>query len=240
MDFKRLKEAVFYRLSHRKYERGGLSAEELSSISEAFGEVKPLYSDIRTELKLVTKRDISSLMPWLPEDAVAIFSEEKDGYLENVGFMLEQVDLLLQSLGIGACWVGLARVKNNSLIPAGMSYVILLSIGRTKESMREGASGFKRKALSDISDSADPRLEPARLAPSSVNSQPWYFALCEGGYHVYKRNLVRTKGLARMNTIDVGIALACLYVCHPESFSAVKYEGAPELDGMTYITTVSL
>lgn len=240
MDFEKLGEAVYYRRSHRKYEGSGLSAEELSEISGSFAEVKPLYGDIATEIKVVLKRDISSLMPWLPENAVAIFSEEKEGYLENVGFMLEQVDLLLQSRGIGACWIGLARVKNNSLIPLGMNYVILLSIGRSKESMREGISDFKRKNIAEISDSADPRLEPARLAPSSVNSQPWYFVACEGGYHVYKRNLVRTKGLARMNTIDVGIALACLYVCYPEGFSACKNESAPELDGMTYITTVRL
>ncbi len=240
MDTKQLCDMIYKRRSVRKYSAEPISDEVLVLIEAAFSSLRPLYPEIKVSLRIVSREKVRSLMPWMPPYAVAIYSEDTDGSLENVGFILEQLDLYIQSLGIGSCWVGLGRVKDEPVTEDGLKFVMLLAIGNTSVPEREGISDFSRKELSDISDTADERLVPALLAPSSVNSQPWYFECCDEGYNVYKRNHVRTTGLSRMNMIDVGIALSHLYVSYPDSFKASRRDTPPERKNMTYVCTVGI
>ena len=114
-----------------------------------------------------------------------------------------------------------------------MKFVIMLSFGHPKgDQLRQTAKGFKRKPMEQITDKADPRLEPARLAPSAVNSQPWYFTHDGDTIHVY----CSKKG----SRLDAGIALAHLYVANVETFRFFKAEKVSEIPGYGYIGSVSL
>ena len=238
MDRKILYDTVYRRRSVRKYKGGALSRERISEIEREISALTPLYPGIKYEIKHLGRGEVRTMMPWMPEDAFAIFSEPTPGYLENAGFILEMLDLALQAMGLGTCWVGLGRPKDKLSAPSGMEFVMLLSVGETEKPMREGEADFNRKSLADIADGAYPALNPARLAPSSVNSQPWYFVrVGEGCFDVYRKILVRTSGLSRMNKIDVGIAIAHLAVAN-EGFSIEKRECAPAKDGQEYIATV--
>ena len=64
--------------------------------------------------------------------------------------------------------------------------------------------------MEQITDTPDPGLEPARLAPSAVNSQPWHFTPEGDTIHVN----CSKKG----SRLDTGIALAYLHVAHEETF----------------------
>ena len=83
-----------------------------------------------------------------------------------------------------------------------------------------------------IADSADVRLEPARLAPSAVNSQPWYFVHEGDTLHVY----CSRKG----SRLDAGIALAHLFVANEERFRFFRAEKAGEVPDCDYIGSVML
>jgi hypothetical protein len=100
------------------------------------------------------------------------------------------------------------------------------------DQLRHDLKGFKRKSMEQITDKADSRLEVARLAPSAVNSQPWYFIHDGDAIQVY----CSRKG----SRLDAGIALAHLFVAHAESFRFFRAENAPELPGYTYIGSVTL
>ncbi len=63
-------------------------------------------------------------------------------------------------------------------------FVIMISFGKSDKMTRDKDS-FKRKRLSEISDVEDEILIPARLAPSAMNTQPWYFKHADGGFDVY-------------------------------------------------------
>jgi len=78
-----------------------------------------------------------------------------------------------------------------------------------------------------ITDKSDPRLEPARLAPSAVNSQPWYFTHEGDTIHVW----CSKKG----SPLDTGIALAHLYVANGEKFRFFKAEHMSDLPDYGYI-----
>jgi hypothetical protein len=111
---------------------------------------------------------------------------------------------------------------------AGMKFVIMLAFGYPKgDQLRHDLKEFKRKSLEQIADHVDPRLEPARLAPSAVNSQSWYFTHGEDAIHVYSSR----KG----TRLDAGIALAHLYVANEATFRFFRAQQVAEVAGYHYI-----
>ena len=113
----------------------------------------------------------------------------------------------------------------------------MLAFGYPKENPhRTKISDFKRKSISKISDIADKRLEPARLAPSSVNSQPWFFVHEKDIIHIFcvQKGLF-SKVLGDLNLIDAGISLSHIYVSNPDTFSFFKTDDASDIKGYGYV-----
>ena len=235
-----LKEMIAKRRSVRKYTGVPVEDAVLEDVRGFFTSAKPLYPDIKVHWEFVRKEQVRTLMPWKSPQLVAVYSEKKDGYLENAGFLFQQLELYLQSIGLGVCWLGLGKVREKSV--EGMEFVILLAFGHPEEEqLRSGPEEFQRKPPEEIADRADARLEPARLAPSSTNSQPWYFVHEGEAIHAYcsLKGLARHVGLGAMNRIDMGIALAHLYVTNPDTFRFFTAIPA-EIKGYTYIGSINL
>lgn len=233
----KLSEMITRRRSVRKYDQRPVSQETLARITAFCKDATPLFPDIGVEAKLVNKEDVRFYLPWKAPHLLAIYSENKPGYLENVGFVFQQVDLFLQSMGLGSCWMGLGKLRSPDAPPAGMEFVILLAFGYPEgEFYRNGSADFQRKTMSEISDLEDLRLEPARLAPSSTNSQPWFFIHEKEAIHAYRseQGLLRHKTLGVMNRIDLGIALAQLYVANEETFRFFQTPTPLQLKGYCY------
>ena len=227
-----LNEMIYKRKSCRSFIGKPVEPDMLEQIMSF--DMLPLYPDIKVRWDIVPRNQVKCICPWTTPQVITIYSEETDGWLENVGFLFQQMDLYLQSLGLGVCWLGMGKMnpKTAPEVP-DMRFVIMLAFGYPKgNALREDTKAFRRKRPDQIADRADPKLEPARLAPSSVNSQPWYFVHEHGVIHVY----CIQKGVAGfMNRIDMGIALAHLYVANPEAFRFFQAEQAPEKPGYAYI-----
>ena len=232
-----LKETIYCRKSTRSYTGEALDSAVLEDILAFAAQTKPLIPGIRTCAKILNANQVSCVQSWKTPHFLALYSEEKELFRENIGFQYQQLDLYIQSLGLGCCWVGLGYVADESLCPEGMKPVILLPFGKAKENPRRESGDFKRKALSEIADLSDKRLEPARIAPSATNSQPWYFIHGEKEIHAYQVILgpVKQRMLGRFNCMDMGIALAHMYVSYPERFEFFRVEDAPVKDGYRYI-----
>ena len=227
-----LNEMIYHRKSCRSYTAEPVDAETLEKI-RAF-EMKPLYPEIKMKMEIVRREQVMSFLKWLPPQMIAIYSEKADGYLENVGFMFQQLDLYLQTLGLGACWIGLGRMHPKTAPEVdGMKFVILLAFGHPQgEQYRHDAAEFRRKSMDKIADRDDARLEPARLAPSGVNGQPWYFAHEGDTIHAY----CGRKG----SKLAVGIALTHLYIANEATFRFFKAENMPDIPGHRYVGSVDL
>ena len=226
-----LNEMIYHRKSCRSFTGKPVEAETIEKIL-AFNP-KPLYPEIRVHWDIVSRDQVKCIFPWTTPQVIAVYSEETEGYLENTGFLFQQMDLYLQTLGLGVCWLGIGRMNPKTAPEVeGMKFVIMLAFGHPKsDPLRYELKGFKRKSLDKIADGADPRLEPARLAPSSINSQPWYFVHEGETIHAYCFG----KGIIPyMNCIDMGIVLAHLYVANEKSFRFFKVENAPEVAGYGY------
>ena len=227
-----LKEMICHRKSCRQFTGKPVDAETIEKILSF--EPKPLYPQIKVRMDIVSRDKVKCICPWTTPQLITIYSEEVDGYLENIGFLFQQMELYLQTLGLGVCWLGLGRINPRSAPEVdGMKFVIMLAFGHPKgDQLRHDLKSFKRKPLEQIMDKPDPRLEPARLAPSAVNSQPWYFSHEADTIHVY----CNRKG----SRLDIGIALAHLYVANEENFVFFKTEHTPNLPGYVYIGSCNI
>lgn len=239
-----LKDMITRRRSVRKYTGVPVEDAVLKKIWAFADTVKPLYPDIGVRLDLVTKEQVRFYFLWKTPQLIAVFSENKPGYLENVGFLVQQMDLYLQSIGLGSCWLGLGKLRQtvDDAVADGKEFVILLAFGHPEGVIRRlSLQEFNRKALREIADREDPKLEPARLAPSSTNSQPWYFVHEQENIHAYcsRSGVLRHTMLGGMNRIDMGIALAHLYVANQDSFRG--FCGAhPAVKGYDYICSFTI
>ena len=237
-----MKDAIYYRRSCRSYRGDPLPREELRQIEAFSKRIVPLDGTIKTHMQIVPADAVRFYFPWKAPQLLAFFSENKPGYLENAGFILQQMDLWLQSRDLGVCWLGLGKLKSPVPVPENMEFVILLAFGTPKEPLSKEIRKFSRKAMAEISDQDDKRLECARVAPSSTNSQPWYFTHEADTVHVFRSEagLLRHAMLGTMNRIDMGIALAHLYTENPETFRYFSAKPAQIPAGHSYTGSFTL
>lgn len=232
-----LEETIFKRQSIRNYKEDSLTNDEISELRKFIENVKVLNEDILWSYDIITKDDIKTILNWKAPHYLLIFSEEKENYLENVGFIFQQVDLFLQSKGIGSCWIGMASPKSYKNRDSNQKFIITISFGKTEKNIGRELSEFKRNKLSQISDMEDEKLIPAQLAPSATNSQPWYFTHNgDGSYNIYRKkfNILKRRFTEKWNRIDIGIALAHLYVTNDDTFEFSIEGNHKELDGYYY------
>ena len=227
-----LESQIYVRKSCRKY----LDDEiDMTPIKEFIPKAKVLNSDIDYSYKILTKDELSIRTRWKAPYYLALYSEKKENYGVNLGFIFQQLSLYMQSIGVGSCWVGMANVKQKN-----PNFVIAIAFGKSNDLTRD-ISKFKRKKLSEISDTEDERLIPAQLAPSAINSQPWYFKHADEGFDVYKtkHNIVKQKIIGKWNDIDMGIALSHLYVSNPDTFE-FEFKNKADIKGYTYFGSVKI
>ena len=238
-----LKSIIYIRKSVRKYTGEPVDHETIQKILAFCNQATPLDPDIRVEAKVVNREQVRFYLPWKTPQLLAIFSEDKPGYLENVGFLFQQVELYLHSLGLGACWMGLGKFRRNEIPQVeGMEFVIFIAFGQPAEPLCREPSDFSRKPLAEISDVEDTRLECARLAPSSTNSQPWYFTHEGDTIHAFccEAGFLRHKLLGNMNRIDMGIALVHLYLESQDTFRFFTEEPKEIPKGYRYTGSITL
>ena len=121
----------------------------------------------------------------------------------NVGFVLQKADLYAQSIGLGSGWFMDIKPISNA-----ERFCIALAIGKTEIPIRKGETDFKRKPLAAICDKDSLTAQAVRLAPSSMNSQPWKLEQTPGMAVIRDagRGISRLILKNKLNKIDIGIA----------------------------------
>ncbi|SMP60204.1 nitroreductase family protein [Anoxynatronum buryatiense] len=241
-------ETIGKRKSVRKYDMNPLPENLQQQIRDAAGELCPLNPGIKTEIHFLSEGAVKGLLTIKAPHYLLFFSEESPESLLNAGFMLQQMDLHLSSLELGACWLGMAKPTKGFTDVSALPFVIALSVGMPAEQVhRQHQTDFQRKPLADMVTGSDHEalVAAARLAPSATNSQPWRFQTTPDAIHVFrmKPGMMKAWLYDRMNQVDIGIALCHLWL-------AAKAEGyQPRLvneddmaipEGQLYVKTVKL
>ncbi|MFT9493931.1 nitroreductase family protein, partial [Anaerosolibacter sp.] len=225
-----LYDMFFKRKSFRRFDDTlTLSLEELQNIEQHLHEVVPLLHNIKIEYRIVKREETTCKRG---EYCLLVYSEQKENYLVNVGYILEQLDLWMTSHNIGACWYGMG--KPDKLKCNELDYVIMLAFGKSRpEEFRKDYTKAKRKDLETIwSGEYIPNVTSVvRFAPSACNSQPWR-VVCENKYirifcSTEVRSIIPKAKLPFYNSIDMGVFLCFMEIALRHSqyeFKRMLYE----------------
>lgn len=243
-----LYETIFKRKAIRKYDMTPLPTETLSAVKQFASSVKPLDDSIKYEFLHLVTEDVKNILGGKAPHYICLYSEKKENYLMNAGFLLQQIDLFLSANNLGSCWLGMA--KPTKQVPEqqnGMEFVIMLAFGNSSEPIhRLDTTEFSRKSMSEIStiNGANELLEPVRLAPSATNSQPWFFSGNTDEILVsrVKLNLIKAQLLGKMNQVDIGIALYHLWLSldHQDKAATFEFDKVPAPNGYEAMVKVKI
>ena len=213
MIFKRKSFHLFINIGNEK-----ISEEELKDIENKFNDLKPLVEDIKVKIKIVKK---STTCRRGQEYCILFYSEKKENYLQNIGYLGEQLDLYLVSKNIGTLWFGIGKVDEKKL--DDLDFVIMIAIAKVdkEDKFRKDMYKSKRKELSEIweGNSFLDIGNIVRFAPSACNTQPWRVQTSDNEIKVYryrkegKRGIMPKDMVIYYNQIDIGIFLCFLELC---------------------------
>lgn len=226
-----MNEIIRKRKSIRKYESAAMDDAGLDRVREKIESLTPLFPEVKYSVEIVDKTKWLFAANFAAPHFLVFRSEKKEGGYENIGFVGQQMDLYFSENGIGSCWLGMAKPHEKGEMP----YVISMAFGMPAEPLHRSLSEFNRKALSEISEGSDERLEAARLAPSGINTQGWFFSAADGKIRCYRKKPAFF--LAKLSCIDIGIAI-CHIASESDIFRISKEPDAPERKGYAYVATV--
>lgn len=206
---------IFKRKSFHLFRNIGnehITEDELKDIENKFNKLIPLVEDIKVKIKIV--KDSKNCKRG-QEYCILFYSEKKDNYLQNIGYLGEQLDLYLVSKNIGTLWFGIGKVEESKL--DGLDFVIMIAIAKVDSELkfRKDMYKSKRKELNEIWN-GNYYLDVAnivRFAPSACNTQPWFVESSEKELKVYrykkpgKRGIMPIDMVKHYNQIDIGIFL---------------------------------
>ena len=237
MDEFMLYEMIFKRKSFHLFRNIGdesISLEEIREIEEVYPSLTPLCSDIKTEIKVLPANETTCKRG--EEYCILLYSEKKDNYLQNIGYIGEQLDLYLVSKNIGTLWFGIGNVKEESI--HDLEFVIMIAIAKIDDESKFRKNMFKSKRktaeeiwkgnmLIDVADIV-------RFAPSACNTQPWLVECGTDSLMVYrykkagKRGIMPADKVSFYNQIDIGIFMCFLELCLKKN--GIRYNRVSYID----------
>lgn len=226
-----LYDMIFRRKSFHIFRNVGdetITDQEIEEIKEAYETFRPLYPQIRTAIRIVPAEETTCGRG--EEYCILMYSEQRDGFLQNIGYLGEQLDLWLVSRNIGTLWFGIGKTKEQSF--DGFSFVIMIAVRKISDGRKYRRELFKskRKQIDEIweGDPVPGVTEIVRFAPSACNTQPWFVRNQDGRLSVFryrkegKRGIMPADKVPYYNRIDLGVFLCFLDLCLEHNHTAFE------------------
>lgn len=214
-----LYDMIFKRKSfHIFKDIGHIEDTQLRDIEAFYDTLVPLVPNIRTTMRIVPAEETSCKRG--QEYCILLYSEKKEHYLQNIGYLGQRLDLYLASRNIGALWFGIGKVEEKQI--DGLDFVIMIAIAKMPEDkFRKNLFKSKRKPLEEIwqGEPLHGVSEIVRFSPSACNTQPWFVEREDNKLAVYrykkagKRGIMPADKVTYYNRIDMGIFLLILELC---------------------------
>ena len=236
-----MKDAIIARRSVRSYTGQPLDELLIDGLAEFIAGIKPLHDNIPVDVMLYGREDFQkefarSSMYRATDFVVLRSAMSIQGYLQNVGFIGEQIALWLTHKGISSCWAGMAKQKTQPS-RGELPYVISVEFGRGDNApFRRLPEESPRKKLHELllgeisRPEFLPVLEAGRLAPSAVNLQPVRYLTEDDCIYICRtKPPLKFQYLDNIQQIDVGVAMANMYVMCDGKCTFVRQSRPPEL-----------
>ena len=234
-----VEESIKSRYSVRSYNKEYLSEEIIEEIEEYISALENPFG-ISVRVRLVKKEKYDGVVRLGTYGVVnganyylVAVCEKKDFALEALGYTFEKAILYCTALGLASVWLGVTfsksafektiNLRENEILPVispigyeGGDRTFIASFIKDHKNNRKNFSDlffykdFNKQFIKDESVYSE-ALEMVRLAPSSLNSQPWRIVKEDDKLYIY------SSGKSKMNKIDIGIAL-----CHLDLYLKEK------------------
>lgn len=249
-------DAIFSRRAIRHYEDEKLDWEVIADILQYADNLPMLMEGIAVEYKLVSnieaKQGFHGPFNVKAPYYLCLSSEEKDDYLLNAGYLMQQISLYIVSKGLGTCFM-IAHPGSGLKATMKYKYVVALAFGKTTAPLYRNSSEAKRLPESELivyKESVTPDIKQvlaaARLAPSGFNNQPWRFVVYKNRIHIFsKKNPFFAKALDYNKMIDMGIMMANFLLAAEELWVEVSLSKSEnlqnkQLQNNEYVCTVAI
>lgn len=251
-------EAIKQRKSIRSYKVTSVSVEHMQKIKTIINVAKPLLANIPIEVLLIEdgkkitdtfKGFLSKYTKVKAPHYLAFTSEIQEGHLENIGFIGEEIVLMLTELGIATCWLGSA-IKQDLFktifdVKEKQNYIILVSFGYPTSPLKPVTTRKRLDKSKLITGDVDAQYETIVQslidAPSAINSQPWRLSINNNKFDLFleNKNILTKKILKDTNHIDMGIGLSHLYNSAIELGYQVELKQASHVDVVNSLYIIS-
>lgn len=213
-------EAIFNRRSVRKYLMEPLESEVLDKIQRMIDNVSVLDSSCNLEFEIYEnlgkKSQAKGLLKADAPYYLIVYCEETPSAYRSAGYAAEQLVLYMTTKEIGTCYLGSAKIGPKE--KNGLKQFLVISFGKADGPLYRDMEEAHRQPLANLCTYKDEPgeylkkiLKAARMAPSSMNTQPWRFIVYADRVYVFmkKEALPQPKMFTAMRHFDMGIML-----CH--------------------------
>jgi len=239
-----LYEAILKRKSIRKYKKEVLTEQTLRQIGNFIRKTTALYDTIRVEFRILDhgkgEGELRGLWKVEAPYYLVFFSEEKEGYERNAGYILEQVVLYLTTKALGSCYLGAVKVRDLEI--PGMKQVMVVAFGRPESVLYRDSATAKRLPLKELciykeepDEAMKTILKAARLAPPSMNSQPWRFIVMKDRVMVFMcKEFSLRSAVPSLRQFNVGIMMCHLALAAEELWLEADFQEDENLKKKNY------
>lgn len=247
IDHKRWFDAARFRVSTRQY--GGAPDEgELERLTLLSG---ALAGDgIKLKIMECSKKLFSGLLGGQIKGVthIAALVGKEDSPYSRVGYKGEALVLEATAMGLATCWLGGTFKQNEARKLAELEddekLFGIIAIGKPTKPLEQVSDGDRKRkpleklvqstnkgvSLADIEPWQNTALKCARIAPSSMNIQPWRFACTKGVICMVASGLFNKSA-----ELDLGIAML-----HIDLGAAVEsIRGQWGVDGAVWVFTTA-
>ena len=220
-------EAIFNRRSVRKYKMEPLEAEVLEKLRKMIDNVSMLDSSCRVEIEIFENLGKKSLAKGLlKSDApyyLIVYCDDTPGAYRNAGYVAEQLVLYMTGKEIGTCYLGGSKIGPKE--KKGMKQFLVIAFGTAEGTLYRDMEEAHRHPLAHLCTYKDEPgeylkkiLKAARMAPSSMNTQPWRFIVYADRIYVFmkKEAIPQPKMFTNMRHFDMGIMLSHIMLAAEE------------------------
>ena len=226
-------EAIFNRHSVRKFHMEPLETEVLDKIRKMVNNAARLDESSRVEFEIFENLGKKSQAKglWNVEAPyyLMVYCEDTQAAYRNAGYVAEQAVLYMTTKEIGTCYLG--GSKAGAKEKNGLKQFLIIAFGHAEGTLYRDMEEAHRMPLASLCTYKDEPgeylkkiLKSARMAPSSMNSQPWRFIVYADRLYVFARKeaLPQPKMFNAMRDFNMGIMLCHIMLAAEEFWMNVE------------------
>lgn len=244
-------QAIKQRYSTRKFNNQPVQNTDIISLEECEAMLDAMYGNVRIRMEKLEDNSLFSGLGAVvggingaPYAAAFIGKANDPNVRFDIGMAGEKFILHATALGLKTCWVGGGFNKRVAYrmfsVDKDEEIFAICPIGHSDAPPSTYHS--QRKPLAEIADLQQlaslphdftQAIEHARVAPSSINRQCWYFDAAENGITVSLAKNASMLVASKMLLIDLGIAASHIEIYMAEK-AGIKGEWEYGKDYLTY------